>query len=241
LFAELGSTIGEALGPSKDTLGVGRRERVDPRSGLPLRNDVAAWAGALGLGEFELYVGGRDPNGINGVAGEVPAIVVGSAITSPLTAAARQAIARELFALKRGISAVHSRDEATVASIAIAACNLAEVKIDAPAFAMLGDVQRQIKSALPRAVRKKLPELCAEVARERPDLRAWAEAAQRSLDRISAIAAGDVSLVLADVLKVNRADVKSAALSSERAKRLLRFVLSPNYLDLRKHLGMGVR
>ncbi|MFO0658247.1 MAG: tetratricopeptide repeat protein [Polyangiaceae bacterium] len=241
LFAELGPTIGEALGPSKDTLGVGRRERVDPRGGLPLRNDIAAWAGALGLGEFELYVGGKDPNAVYGVAGEVPAIVVGSAITSPLTPAARQAIARELFALRRGISAVHTRDETTVASIAIAACNLAEVRIDAPAFAMLGDVQRQLKSALPRAVKKKLPELCAEVARERPDLRAWAEAAQRSLDRVSAIAAGDVSLVLADVLKVKRADVKSVALSSERAKRLLRFVLSPTYLDLRKHLGMGVR
>lgn len=241
LFELLGETIAEALGPSKDALGVGRKERIDPRSGLPLRNDVAAWAGALGLGEFELYIGGRDPNGVQGVAGEVPALVIGPAITSPLTAAARQAIAREIFALRRGITVVRTRDEATVASIAIAACNLVEVRLDAPAFAILGDVQRQLGRALPRKVKKVLPEVCNEVAASRADVRAWASASGRSLDRMATVAAGDVSLVLSDVCGVPRAELKRAAVGNDRAERLLRFVLSPNYLELRTRLGMGVR
>ena len=29
--------------------------------------------------------------------------------------------------------------------------------------------------------------------------------------------------------------------NNERAERLLRFVLSPQYIELRNHLGMGVR
>ncbi len=241
LFEPLGEIIAEALGPTKDALGVGRKERVDPRSGLPLRNDIAAWAGAMGLGEFELYIGGRDPNGIQGVGGEVPALVVGANVKSPLSAAARQAIAREVFALKRGTTVVRSRDEATVASIAVAACNLAGVKLEAPPFAILGDVQRQLDKAMNRKVRKLLPDLAQQTVASRPDVRAWARATQRSLDRIAAVAAGDVSLVLSDALGVSRQDLRRQIAGNERAERLLRFVLSPQYLELRNHLGMGVR
>jgi tetratricopeptide (TPR) repeat protein len=243
LFELLGPTIGEALGPSKETLGVGRKERIDAKSGLPLRNEVAAWAGALGVGEFELFVGGTNAKGVQGAPCDgVPAIVVGSGVPSPINAAGRQAIAREVFAIRRGITVVRTRDDATVASIVVAACNIAKVPIQAPAFAVLGDVQRQLDKALPRKIRNgPLPDLCREVAATRPDIRAWAQAAQRSLDRMAAVAAGDVSLVLSDVLGVPRGELKNAVVASERATRLLRFVLSPAYLELRGSLGMGVR
>lgn len=243
LFELLGPTIGEALGPSKETLGVGRKERVDAKSGLPLRNEVAAWAGALGLGEFELFVGGNNPKGVQGApSDDTPAIVVGASVPSPINAAGRQAIAREIFAIRRGITVVRTRDDATVASIVVAACNIVKVPVNAPAFAVLGDVQRQLDKALPRKIRNgPLPELCKEVAASRQDIRAWAQAAQRSLDRMAAVAAGDVSLVLADVLGVPRGELKNAVAASERATRLLRFVLSPAYLELRGSLGMGVR
>jgi predicted negative regulator of RcsB-dependent stress response len=241
LFEVMGEIISEAMGPTKDALNVGRKERVDPRSGLALRNDIAAWAGALGLGEFELYIGGRDPNGVQGVGGEVPALVVGAGIKSPLSASVRQAIAREIFALRRGITVVRTKDEAYVASIAVATCNLAEMQLEAPAFAVLGDVQRLLGKAMNRKVRKLLPEICQQVVASKPDLRGWARAAQRSLDRMSAIAAGDVSLVLADTLATPRNELKRQIAGNERAERLLRFVLSPQYLELRNHLGMGVR
>ena len=241
LMETLGETIAEALGPTRDALGVGRKERVDARSGLPLRNDIAAWVGAMGLGEFELYVGGRDPNGIQGVGGEVPSLVVGANIKSPLTAESRQAIAREVFALKRGTTVVRTRDEATTASIIVAACGLAGLRLDAPPFAILGDVQRQLDKAISRKVRKMLPELCQPVVASGLDVRAWAKASQRSLDRMAAIASGDVSLVLADALGASRQDLPRTISNNERAERLLRFVLSPQFLELRNRLGMGVR
>ena len=42
-------TIAEALGPNLGSCGVGRRDKIDPRSGLALRNEIAAWAGAFGI------------------------------------------------------------------------------------------------------------------------------------------------------------------------------------------------
>jgi hypothetical protein len=240
LFANLAEALSEALGPSLEGLGVTKKQKVDPRAGLPLRNEIAAWAGALGLGEFDVYVGGKDPNGVQGVAGEVPSLVVGTAMRAPLTPEGRQAVVRELFALRRGISVTRTRDDTTVAAIVVAACNLAEVRIDAPPYAMLSDVQRQLGKALSRRTRKVLPELCRAVVAERSDARAWARAAQQSMYRMAAIAAGDVSLVLTDMLAAPLAKVPSLVSHDERARRLIGFVLSPRYLELRGKLGMGV-
>jgi len=240
LFAALAEALSEALGPSLEGLGVTKKQKVDPRSGLPLRNEIAAWAGALGLGDFDVYVGGKELNGVQGVAGEVPALVVGTGIRSPLTPEGRQAVVRELFALRRGITVTRTRDDTTVAAIVVAACNLAEVRIDAPPYAMLSDVQRQLGKAISRRTRKALPDLCRGVVAERSDARAWARAAQSSMYRMAAIAAGDVSLVLTDMLAAPLAKVPALVPHDERARRLIAFVLSPRYLELRGKLGMGV-
>ena len=58
---------------------------------------------------------------------------------------------------------------------------------------------------------------------------------------MAVIAAGDVSIVLSDTLKAPRAELGNLISDSDRARRLLAFVLSPSYLELRKKLGMGVR
>ena len=58
---------------------------------------------------------------------------------------------------------------------------------------------------------------------------------------MAVIAAGDVSIVLSDVLNTPRAELAGVVAENERARRLLAFVLSPSYLELRKKLGMGVK
>ena len=240
LFATIADALAEALGPSLEGLGVGKRQRVDPRSGLPIRNEIAAWAGALGLGEFDLYVGGNDPTAVHGIASEIPAIVVGAGVTAPLTPGGRQAIARELFALRRGISVTRTRDDTTVAAIVVACCHLAEVRVEAPPYAMLNDVQRLLGKALSRRARKVLPDLCRTIVAEHRDVRAWARAALSSMYRMAAIAAGDVSLVLSDALGAPVSRLPDLVPHDDRARRLIAFVLSPRYLDLRGKLGMGV-
>ena len=241
LFIELGPVITEALGPTLAGLEVTKRDRIDARDGVALRNDVAHWAGAFGISDFDLYVGGRTPKAVIGVSADRPMLVVGKDITSPLSPYARQAIARELFAIRRGISVVRTRDKATVASIVVGLCNILGVEISSPPYAMLAETQRLIGRALPRRLKRPLTELCQAVASARQDPAIWYDCAVSSLDRMALIAAADVSLVLADALDLKKDQLPSAARDSARAKQLVAFALSDGYLALRKQLGMGVR
>jgi hypothetical protein len=236
----LATTLAEALGPGLTALSVGKKERVRPQDGLPVRNEVAAWVGALGLGEFELYVGGRDDSGVYAVGTEVPAIVIGGAVRSPLSAPHRAALARELLGLKLGTTILRHREPADVAAIIVAACNVVGVRLESPPYAMLAEFERLIGKEMPRRVRKVLPDIAQELARSGGDPLEWVRAAQSSLDRMAAMAIGDVSFVLA-------ADERSRGMAPRtteaklRAERLIAFVLSPEFFAVREKLGMGVR
>lgn len=242
LFALMAETTSLALGPTLSSLGVSKKERVDSRGGHPLRVAIAEWMGALAFEtDFELYVGGPDPDGVTGVAGELPALVVGANIKAPLDVVARSAVAREAFALRRGVTAVRTRDDPTIASLVAAACIEAGASVPQPQYAVFGEVSRAVKKEISRKVRKAITDVAGRIAAERPDPRAWASAARRSLDRIAVIAAGDVSIVLSDVLGIPRDRVAERLDGNSRARDLLAFVLSPSYLEIRKKLGMGVR
>jgi tetratricopeptide (TPR) repeat protein len=236
----LDPTLTEALGPNLNTLGVGRRERVDARAGTPLRAEIAIWAQALGIDEFELYVGGPDPEGVVAVGNERPALVVGSAISAPLTPRQRQAVARALFAVRRSITALVDRDPFEVRSIVGVACRLGEVEPPYPASVSDAEFQRRIQRELPRKIRRVLPELARRVVGSGQDPVAWWRAARGTLDRLGLLAAGDVSWVLAETV-AERGHEPATDEAAERARRLLAFALSDAYLELRESLGMGVR
>lgn len=240
LFELLGPTIADAIGPGLQAFAVTRKQRISPREGLPLRNEIAAWVGALGLEEFDLYVGGEDPEGVFGVGSETPAIVVGKRVASPLSPQHRQRLARELFALRRGTTVLRHRDASEVAALIVAACQCVGVQVAAPQYAMLSEFQRLLGRAMSRRARKALPPVAMQIADSKADLIKWYRGATSSLDRLAAIAAGDVSWVLADSA-ADRGRLGESLQARERVARLLAFVLSPAYLDLRKQLGMGVQ
>ncbi|HEY1956768.1 MAG TPA: hypothetical protein VGH28_14210 [Polyangiaceae bacterium] len=231
LFATLAPALAEALGPTLQALGVGKRDRVDPRAGLQLRADIGAWAGAFGLPEFELYVGGKDPLGVQGVAGEVPAIVVGPSVKSPFDSMTCARVTREVLALARGSSIVRTRDETTIAAIVVAACRIAEVPINSPPYAILAEVEKALKSAMPRKIRKAIPEVCAAVAQSGVDPKSWARAALATQARVSATASGEIGVVLVDM-------APPATSGDARAIELCKFVLSPAYIQIRRALGL---
>lgn len=242
LFPAMAETVMLALGPSLSSLGVTKKDKIDSRGGHPLRVAVVEWMGAVGMtGDFDLYIGGPDPRGVHAIAGEQPAIVLGSGITTPFDAAARGAVAREVFALRRGITAVRTRDDNTIASLVIAACQEAGFSVPNPQYAVFGEVARAVKKEIPRKVRKAIPDICQRIIASGQDPRQWAAIARRSIDRLAVIAAGDVSIVLADIVGAPRSELGGLVADNDRAKRLLGFVLSPSYLDLRKKLGMGVK
>jgi hypothetical protein len=240
LFRALGVGLGEALGPGLAAFGVTKKERVDPKDGLPIRNEVAAWVGALGIGEFDLYVGGRDPNGVYAVPGEPPTLIIGSAISAPLASAHRQAVARELFAVRRGTTILRHREPTDIAALLVALCRLGGLELASPPYAMLAEFERLLGKGLPRRARRLLPELVQPLANTQADPLGWVRAATSSLDRMAAIAAGDVSWVLATP-QSPRGQLGASAEAQARSRRLLSFVLSPTYLRLREQLGMGVR
>jgi tetratricopeptide (TPR) repeat protein len=241
LFRALSTTLAEALGPGLTALGVTKKERVRPQDGLPLRNELAAWAGALGVGEFELYVGGRVADGICAVPTELPAIVVGAAVPYPLSAAHRAALARELLGLRLGTTILRHRDPADIAALVVAACNVAGVRIESPPYAMLAEFERLLSKELPRRVRKVLPDLARAVAESGGDPIAWVRAAKGSLDRMAAISIGDVSWILSGDGGRERGEPPNTTEGRLRAARLLSFVLSPAFPSVRDKLGMGVK
>lgn len=238
LFALVGPTLAEALGPSLSALGVGKRDRVDSKSGLALRNEIAAWAGAFGVHEFELYVGGKDPTAVQGVPGEPHALVVGPKVNAPLSPSLRGRIARELFAMGRGTTILRSRDETTIAAIVVAACKLGEIRVDAPPYAVLAEVEKHLSKAIARRTRKLLPAVCQRVVASHSDARVWAKRAVLSQDRAQALATGDVANVLSDFLGVTVERLPTVVINDSRAGDLLRFVLSPLYAELRQALGL---
>jgi predicted Zn-dependent protease len=238
LFALLGPTLAEAFGPSLQACGVARRDKVDPRSGLALRNEIASWAGAFGIKEFDLYVGGKDPLAVQGIPGETPVLVVGAGVNAPLSPMTRGRVARELLGVVRGSTVVRSRDDITVAAIVVAACGQAEVKVDHPPYAVLAEVERLLGKALSRKTRKLLPDLCRNIAGANADARAWSRRALMSQDRIAIVASGDPAVVLADVLGVGPEKLGVAVKGNARAEELLKFVSSPKYVEIRRALGL---
>jgi hypothetical protein len=240
LFGHLAPLVSEALGPSLESEGVGRKQRVES-AGDPLRADVSRWMAALGLGAgFQLYVGGRDERGVKGVAGEEPALIVGTGVKAPLDGNARAAVAREVFALRRGSSAVLRFDDHTIASIVIAASIDAGLPVPEPPYAVYPEVSRAIRKAMNRKVRRLIVEPCQRVQQAKVDPHAWAAAARRSVDRMALIASGDASVVIDDIIGPADAPARRNLESNDRARRLLAFALSPGFLAVRKKFGMGI-
>jgi tetratricopeptide (TPR) repeat protein len=238
LFVMLAPTLAEALGPNAQALGVGRRDRVDARSGLSLRDAIASWANAFGIEQFDLYIGGNDTLGVQGIPSDTPGLVVGPGIKVPLSPAVRARVARELFAIRQGTTIVRSRGDITIAAVVAAACRLAGVPAAPPPVADLMEVERQLGKALSWRARRRLPALCQPIAAGASNPLAWARGALASQDRIAVVACGDPSVVLAEPIAVTGSAANAPTAVPNRTDDLLRFLLSSVYLDARGALGL---
>jgi hypothetical protein len=240
LFALLSSTLAEAYGPTLDALGVGKRDRIDPKAGLALRGEIGTWVGAFGMSSFELYVGGRSLEGITCVADATPRIIVGPGIRAPLDPRARSNLAAGLLALRRGTHVIGSRDDTTTEAICEVACYLARVGPKPRETTVASEVERLVGKALAKRTRVAIEPVCRQIVEARPNVRAWAGAAALSLARARTVAAGDPSLVAGDWLAEPPERLHLVAQEDLRVKALLQFALSPAYFEIRQTLGLGV-
>jgi hypothetical protein len=207
-----------------------------------VRNEIGAWTGAFGIPEFELYVGGRDANGVQGIPGEPAALVIGTTVNAPLSTAARARVARELCGIVRGTTVLRSRDDTTIAAIVVSACKLAEVPISSPTYAVQAEVDKLLSKAISRRTKKMLPDICRAVVASQQDARAWAASAILSQARAALVASGDATATLSDLLGETpehlRETLRDRLKTDDRAANLVRFALSPSYLELRRALGL---
>ena len=103
---------------------------------------------------------------------------------------------------------------------------------------MLAETERLVGKAMSRKTRKAITETCRVVATSSADARAWSKRALVSHDRVAAVASGDPAVLLSDVLGVTPDKLGAAVKGNARAEELLRFVLSPEYLEIRRALGL---
>jgi tetratricopeptide (TPR) repeat protein len=238
LFAQLAPVVSQALGPNLTTEAVGRRQRIE--GGDPLRMEITRWMGAVGFSDWELYIGGREERGVKGVAGERPALIVGPAVRAPLDSAGRSAVAREVFALRRGTTAVMYCDDHTIASIVVSAMTDAGLPAPEPPYAVYREVERLVHKEMPRKIRKVVAAIGQRILQTQQDPLPWAAAARRSIDRMALIASGDAASVIDHIVGPPGVAARADMSGDIRVRRLLAFTLSGEYLALRRKLGMGV-
>jgi hypothetical protein len=102
----------------------------------------------------------------------------------------------------------------------------------------LPEIERLVGKAIARKTRKLLPDVCHAIASQSVDARAWHRRALASQDRMATIASGDPGVVLSDVLRVPAEKLGTAVKGNARAEELIHFVLSAEYLELRRGLGL---
>lgn len=233
----------EALGPTLESLGVNRGDRVKASAGSSVRSDIAAWAGALGIDKFELYVGGKDDRGIFAVATETPNVVVGARVDGPLPQVDLAVLASELWALRQGLTVFTRYTGSEAAAVVEAALRLGEQPDPKVTHPLLSQFERELDRVASRRLKKTLRELAPSIRQHYQDIPAWIQQSQFGRDRLAAAVVGDISYVLCPVTR-DRGGQAAAQLSQdeqERTAQLIRFVVTPQFAELRKQLGVGPR
>ncbi|MEN9579023.1 MAG: hypothetical protein RJA70_2032 [Pseudomonadota bacterium] len=241
LVAHLAPALSEILGPTLKSLEVGRKHRVKAQSASPVWSELAHWAGALGVRDFELYVGGTEPSAMHAVRdGDLIQFVIGESIRAPFGPEIRQRLAKTVFSAARGTQLLLLREPADVAALCVAACRVGDVRLPGPEYALVGEFERLLTKELPRRIKKDLPALARAVASSEQDPRAWALAALASLQRLGALAVGDASWVLFSAAQRGTSERDTDTQTEQIRRSVLEFALSPEFQGLRKQLGLSV-
>ena len=103
---------------------------------------------------------------------------------------------------------------------------------------MLAEVEKAVGKAIPRKVKKAVHDLCMEIAGSGADAREYRRRALASQARAASVASGDLGFVLSELLEGALEKVQGSLRADERATELLRFALSPTYVELRRALGL---
>ena len=232
----------DQLEPGK--FGVGRGQRIAARDHNPLREELEAMCGTLGLSLAEVYQGGNDLLRIAAVPrDEELLLVLGEGVSSPLSATRRSQLALQLAACHLQALPLLSRSNTQAARLMWAALVAAEClpvpPRPVPAWAEedLGDMPRTLAKALPRKVRKALPELYRALPDSGQDMPRQCALLLQQTRRVALLIAGDLQAGLDSA--VGALPSRETIAGSEAALDLIRAWTSGPMALLRKKLGLA--
>ncbi len=242
LVASLSATLSGAFEPTLEALGATASGRIDPFTDDPVRRAVSPWATAVGLDDFELYVGGNDPRGVSALALALPTLVLGSELAPPFAARERAAIFSALFSLSRGTTSLTNRspDEgaALLGVVARAAGD------DAPeAGSVSTDLEERFKRSLETEQLAALAEQWQTVRAELGSLSLVDFCAGVAVSAlcVGALATGEASAPLEAATSQLGATTSGNARKLALTADLVAFTLSDDFAALRRALGTGAR
>lgn len=225
----------DALEPA--TFGLGRGDTLAPDH--PLRAEVVQLCAALGVPAPDVWQGGDDPARVDVMPfykGR-PAFVLGAGIQAPLTPAQRFQLGRLALGLRLGVAPFVRRDPARAATALFAAAAAAEAPLaTGEGRAGMADATRKLQKAMPRKVRKLVPDHARALGDGRI-VQSWSELVHRSADRAGLLLAGDLTSALRVLL--GQAPDRDLLASAPDALDLYVFGLSPGAIALRRRLGLS--
>jgi tetratricopeptide (TPR) repeat protein len=227
----------DRLEPSR--FGVGRGQRVSPKEGNQVRDELHAMAQALGFRLGEFYVGGEEGTRIAALPKDDEcSLVVGVGVTAPLGGARRYQAALQLAAFSQRGLPLLTRTPAQAARLLHACIALAECPLP-PGVDRddLGELPKTLGRQLPRKVRKALPDLARALPEGGARLERHCRLAQRHLRRLALAMSAELAPALESVLGAMPS--REAIAGSEDATDLLRAWTSAPMLSLRKNLGLS--
>lgn len=222
--------LAEYAGVSTDGANVGRSDRV--RGASVHRDAILPYATAMGITEFELYIGGNDDNRIMVIPGSTPSLVLGRKIQPPFDDATRFRLARAWLLGTRGLSAIDVLGvDGTVEAI-LAVMVAGELQITG-GNARFEARLKPVAKAISRRVRKATAELAKPVAASRDPYGELAKGVRAVLSttRRGALAlSGAVSSAMQEIARNDPNDV---------ARRdLLLFIVSDGLATVSKAMGV---
>ncbi|MEZ4336008.1 MAG: hypothetical protein R3B82_05215 [Sandaracinaceae bacterium] len=237
LAVALGECTAEMDHLDPTEMGLGRGDQVKTDS--PLKGELDRLGSMFGLPAAELFAGGTEPLRLDlapHYKGK-PTWVAGPAVNAPLVADQRFTVGWLALGARLGVTPFVRRGAFGAAIAVFASAEAAEAPLPAgQGRPGLEDTRKRIYKAMPRKVRKAVPDLVRALGDDGRSVDQWALALARVAQRGGLLAANDPAVAL------HRLFGGPAALeqvrSSADAMDLIFFWLSPECCALRRRLGL---
>jgi len=237
LATSLSEATAEMDGLQPAGFGLARGDLV--KQDTPLKMELRALGAAFGLPPCELYQGGSDPNRIDIAPNYKGRLtwIAGRGVSSPLSPDQRFTIGWLAIGARLGVAPFVRRGPQGAAGALFAAADAAEAPLPAGAGRHgHEDTKKRIYKAMPRRVRKSVPDLIRSLGVDGASIDAWAHELARTANRAGLLASNDLVTTLHRVL--GAAPTPELVRASSDAMDLVYFWLSTDCIAIRRRLGL---